>query len=61
MRNDIELNEYMKIHYPSLSYNTWTLNRDRSGYEAGRAAGSSVQFRSGIGAGGSTGPKLLKG
>ena len=59
VRNDIELNEYMHINYPRLSHVGTHYNSDRSGFDAGKSAGRSVQFRQGIGAGGSSGPKLL--
>lgn len=59
VRNDIELKEYMNIKYPRLSYLNHTMSSNRSGFESGKAAGRSVPFRSGIGAGGSSGPKLL--
>lgn len=59
VRNDIELKEYIQKQYPYLSYNSHRFNRDRSGFAAGQAAGRSVSFRTGIGAGGSSGPKLL--
>jgi hypothetical protein len=59
VRNDIELNEFMHIKHPRLTYLHNSMNSNRSGFDAGKSAGRSVQFRSGIGAGGSSGPKLL--
>ena len=59
VHSDFEIKEYMNIHYPSLTYNKFTINRNSSGFEAGKAAGRAVQFRSGLGAGGNAGPKLL--
>lgn len=61
LHNDVELDDYMKIHHPYLTHTSHKLNHSRSGFESGKAAGASVQFRSGIGAGGSSGPKLIKG
>jgi hypothetical protein len=61
VNNDVEIKEYLNIRYPHLSSTSYTLNRNTSGFEAGKSAGRSVSFRSGIGAGGSSGPKLLKG
>lgn len=59
INNDVELDEYMDAKYPHLRHIDYNLRRDRSGYDSGKAAGRSVQFRSGIGAGGSSGPRLL--
>jgi len=59
VRSDIELEEYMKVHYPRLTYVRTSYSSSRSGFEAGKAAGRAIGFRSGIGAGGSSGPKLL--
>jgi DNA-binding transcriptional MerR regulator len=59
VRNDIELNEYMKVKYPRLTHVGYSLNYNRTGFSEGKTAGRSVQFRAGIGAGGSSGPKLL--
>jgi len=59
VHNDYELKEYMGINYPRLRHLYNNLNSNRSGFESGKQAGRSVQFRSGIGAGGSSGPKLL--
>jgi len=57
--NDHEIKEYMKVKYPRLTYSSSNSRRDRSGFEAGKEAGRSIQFRQGVGAGGSSGPKLL--
>jgi len=60
VQNDVELKEYMKIHYPRLSYgSTNSLNFNRSAFESGKAAGRSVSFGKGVGAGGASGPKLI--
>lgn len=59
VHNDAEINEYKKIHYPYLSHSSTTYTKARSAFESGKAAGASVQFRTGIGAGGSAGTRLL--
>lgn len=59
VHNNVELREYMTKHYPNLSYVQHSINKDRSAFERGQSAGRSVGFRSGLGAGGSAGPKLL--
>ena len=59
--NDVDIDEYKKVHYPHLSSSTYSLNKARSGFEAGKAAGQGVSFRTGIGAGGSSGTRLLGG
>lgn len=59
VHNDAELNEYLKANYPHLSYIHHNLNKDRSGFETGKAAGRTISFRQGVGAGGSSGPRLL--
>jgi len=59
VRNDIELNEYMHVNYPRLGHISTHYNSNRSGFDAGKSAGRSVQFGRGLGAGGSSGPKLL--
>lgn len=61
VNNDVEIKEYMNIKYPHLTTTHYSLNRNNSGFEAGKSAGRQVSFRSGIGAGGNSGPKLLKG
>lgn len=60
VRNDIELKDFEKIHYPFL-YHVYQGARqsDRSAFEAGKSAGRSIQFGRGVGSGGSLGPKLL--
>jgi Protein of unknown function (DUF2786) len=57
--NDRELDEFIRIKYPRLTTTTNTFRPVRSAYDAGKQAGREVQFRSGIGAGGSSGPKLI--
>jgi len=57
--NDADLREYMHVKYPRLGHSNFNYKRDSSGFEAGKSAGRSIQFRNGIGAGGNSGPKLL--
>lgn len=59
VRNDIELDEYMQIKHPYLSYNKVAMRQSRSGFEAGKAAGETIQMRQGISAGGSKAIKQL--
>lgn len=61
VNNEAEIEAYLSAEYP-FRRTTWhKFNRDRSGFESGKTAGQSVKFRSGLGAGGSHGPKLLGG
>ena len=57
--NDRELDEFIKIKYPRLVSTSHTYRPVRSAYDAGKTAGREVQFRMGVGAGGSSGPKLI--
>lgn len=57
--NDRELDEFMKIKHPNLITTSHFYRPVRSAYDAGKAAGREVQFRQGVGAGGSSGPKLI--
>jgi hypothetical protein len=59
--NDADLKEYMNVKYPRLGKTSFTYKRSTSGFEAGKSAGRSIQFRNGLGAGGSNGPKLIGG
>jgi len=59
--NDADIKDYVKDHYPFLVYNRHALNAHQTAFEAGKEAGRVVQFRQGVGAGGSHGPKLIRG
>ena len=59
--NDFELKEYMHKNFPRLGYSSFNYTRDSGGFNSGKAAGRSIQFRNGVGAGGSNGPKLIGG
>lgn len=61
VHNDADINEYLKDNHPFLRTNVSYINMNRSAFETGKAAGQMVQFRQGVGAGGSHGPKLIKG
>jgi len=59
--NDADIKDYVKDHYPFLVYNRRALNQHQTAFEAGKEAGRVIQFRQGVGAGGSHGPKLIRG
>jgi hypothetical protein len=61
VRNDIELNEYMGIHYPRLGKVSNHMKYNRSAWEQGTAAGRTIRFQQGLNAGGSNGPRLIGG
>jgi len=58
LRNDIELKEYLHSNF-SIRYTQTRGASDRSGFDSGKAAGRSLQFRGGITSGGSQSQKLL--
>lgn len=60
--NDKEVEQYIKQTWPRLGHNNYSLNLYGSAYESGKAAGRTIQFKQGMGAGGSKGNNnLLKG
>lgn len=60
VRNDSELKEYVHSQFPSLGFRTArNVGNHLGGYAAGQAAGNSVQFRGGIGSGGSESQRRL--
>lgn len=61
--NDAELKEFLKKEFPKLRYTSrpGANSYSHSGYTSGKLTGEKeVQFKRGIGAGGSHGPKLIR-
>ena len=59
--NTQELNEYTRTVFPFLTSRQAPVRNSGGGYTLGKAAGSAVQFKTGIGAGGSSAPKRIGG
>ena len=58
--NDSELQAFTKEEFPhTASYSTGNIN-SYSGYRSGLVAGNDINFKRGMGSGGSVGPALLK-
>lgn len=59
--NEAELNEFTKKTYPKLGRSTISRPEmySHAGFASGQISGKEVQFKKGIGAGGSHGPKLI--
>ena len=60
--NDSELQVYMKSIFPNLgTHSSSSYVRGGNAYGLGVATGKNIQFKTGVGHGGATGPKQIKG
>jgi hypothetical protein len=59
VREDNAVGLFVKSHY-NLHYNSGYLNTNAAGFAAGREAGGLVNFKTGVGAGGSSAPKMIR-
>lgn len=59
--NDKEVDTYVRSMFPSLGSHSGKNVRSSNAYGLGVIAGQNITFKSGVGHGGSTGPKQIKG